>query len=72
MDALKNLILPLRYESGVIVDATGKEIIKANRNSLETPLTPCGRDAILQLACILLNESFEYDKAERILSKLGY
>lgn len=71
-NTLKGLTLPLRYEGGVIVDAAGKEIIKANRNSLETSLNPSGRDAILQLACILLNESFEYDKAAQIFKKLGY
>lgn len=69
---LKNLSLPLRYSGGVIVDGSGKTVIEANRNSLETPLSPAGRDALLMLACELLNESFEHDKADRILKKLGY
>lgn len=69
---LKGLTIPFRYEGGVIVDGSGKEVIKANRNSLETPLGPAGRDAILQLVCVLLNEAFEYDKAAQILKKLGY
>lgn len=69
---LTGLSLPLRYESGVIVDGAGKEIIIANRTPGETSLMPAGRDAILQLACQLLNESFEHDKADRILTKLGY
>lgn len=69
---LKGLTLPLRYEGGVIVDGAGKEVIKANRNSLETSLNPTGRDALLQLTCELLNEAFEYDKANMILKKLGY
>lgn len=69
---LKGLSLPLRYEGGVILDGSGKEIIKANRNSLETSLNPAGRDAILQLACCLLNQAFEYDQADTILRILGY
>lgn len=69
---LKGLTIPLRYEGGVIIDGAGKEIIKANRNSLETSLCPAGRDAILKLACELLNKAFEYDEADKILSKLGY
>lgn len=71
-DYLKGLTIPFRYEGGVILDGSGKEVIKANRNSLETPLGPAGRDAILQLTCVLLNEAFEYDKASQILRKLGY
>lgn len=69
---LKGLTLPLSYTGGVIVDAMGKTILEANRNSLETSLGPAGRDAILKLVCVLLNESFEYDKADRILKNLGY
>lgn len=69
---LKGLSIPFKYEGGVIVDGAGKEVIKANRNSLETPLGPAGRDAILHLTCVLLNEAFEYDKAAQILRKLGY
>lgn len=71
-DILQGLTLPLKYEYGVITDGTGKEIIKANRNSSETPLNPAGRDAILQLTCELLNKSFEHDQAHQILRKLGY
>lgn len=70
--ALEGLTLPFQYAQGQIIDGAGKPIIKANRNSLETPLNPYGRDAILQLVCHLLNESFEYSKADLILSKLGY
>lgn len=69
---LQGLSLPLKYEYGVITDGAGKEIIKANRNSLETPLNPAGRDAILKLVCELLNKSFDYDEAHQILNKLGY
>jgi hypothetical protein len=69
---LKGLTLPFHYTGGVIVDGTGKEIIKANRNSLETSLGPAGRDAILQLVCVLLNKSFEHDEAAQILRELGY
>lgn len=72
MNALKGLTLPVKYQYGVITDANGKTIIKAERNRLETPLNPSGRDAILQLVCTLLNESFEYDKADKILAKAGY
>lgn len=71
-DILKGLTLPLIYEGGVINDGAGKTVLKAERNSLESPLNPAGRDAILKLACYLLNESFQYDKAHAILSKLGY
>ena len=64
---MKNLTLPFKYESGIIVDGAGKPVIESNRNSLETPLNPCDRDNILKLTVILLNEAFEYDKADRIL-----
>lgn len=70
--ALTGLTLPLKYQYGVIIDGAGKEVIKANRNSLETPLTPAGRDAILMLTCELLNQSFQHDQAANILKKLGY
>jgi len=66
-----NLTLPFKYECGVIVDGSGKTIIEANRNSLTTPLGPASRDAILKLTCILLNEAFEYDKADRILAEIN-
>ena len=69
---LNNLSLPLRYEHGVIVDASGKQVIKANRNSNETPLLPAGRDALLMLTCELLNEAFEHGRHQTILKKLGY
>lgn len=72
MNALKGLTHPLKIQGGVIVDATGKPVIEVIRNSLQTPLTPTGRDAILVLTCQLLNEAFEYDKADMILKNAGY
>lgn len=72
MNALNGLTLPLSIKEGDIVDATGKPVIMANRNSLETPLNPSGRDAILALTCKLLNDSFTYDHADRILHEFGY
>jgi hypothetical protein len=72
MNALKGLTHPLKIKEGVIVDATGKPVIEVNRNSLETPLNPAGRDALLALTCALLNESFEYDKADILLARAGY
>lgn len=69
---LNGLILPLRVESGSIVDGAGRRIIKAEREAGETPLSPVGRDAALHLTCALLNESFYYDKADTILAALGY
>lgn len=72
MNTLIGLTLPLTIKEGEIVDGTGKPIIMANRNSLETPLNPAGRDAILVLTCHLLNEAFQYDNADRILTKAGY
>lgn len=72
MSVLSNLILPLKYESGSIVDGSGKTIITAVRDSNETPLNPVGRDAIMHLTVELLNESFKYDQADIILKRLGY
>lgn len=72
MYILKNLTLPLSYSSGTIVDGSGQTIIKANRDSNTTPLHPYQRDAILKLVCELLNEAFQYDKADLLLKKLGY
>lgn len=72
MNALKGLTRPLKIKEGVIVDATGKAIIEVNRNSLETPLNSAGRDALLALTCALLNECFEYDKADILLARAGY
>lgn len=71
-NSLNGLTLPLSVQSGSIVDATGKPIIHANRNSNETPLSPVGRDAIIYLACTLLNEAFQYDKADQILKQYDY
>lgn len=68
---MKGLTLPFKYEGGVIVDGAGKTVIQAERNSLVTPLNPCDRDNILKLTCVLLNEAFEYDKADRILKSLS-
>ena len=72
MNTLNGLTLPLSIKEGEIVDAKGKPVLMANRNSLETPLNPSGRDAILQLTCKLLNDAFQYDHADRILQALGY
>lgn len=72
MNALNGLTLPLSIKNGDIVDATGKPVIMANRNSLETPLNTAGRDALLALTCKLLNDAFHYDHADRILTELGY
>lgn len=72
MNSLQGLTLPLTVESGRIVDASGKEVLKANRESNETPLTPVGRDALIRLTCDLLNKAFEYNEASDILSKHGY
>lgn len=72
MNILERLTLPLKHEGGCIKDATGKIIICANRDANETPLSPGGRDAMLKLTVELLNEAFEYDKADMILKKLGY
>jgi hypothetical protein len=69
MNVLHGLTFPLSIKEGEIVDGTGKPIILANRNSLETPLNPTGRDAILIVICFLLNEAFEYDKIDQILKK---
>lgn len=67
---MKGLTLPFKYEGGVIVDGAGKTVIHAERNSLETSLNPCDRDNILKLTVELLNKSFEYDEADRILNRL--
>lgn len=67
---MKGLTLPFKYEFGVIVDGSGRQVLSANRNSLETPLNPTDRDNLLKLACILLNEAFQDDKAERILQAI--
>lgn len=69
---LENLVLPLKYQDGTIQDGAGRTIIKANRDSNTTPLVPYQRDAILKLACELLNRSFQYDEADKILKSLGY
>lgn len=69
---LQGLTLPFKYEHGQIVDGAGKPVIKANRNSNESPVSPAGRDALLKLTVVLLNEAFEYDKADSILKKLDY
>ena len=68
---MKNLTLPFKYQYGVIVDGSGKTVMEAERNSLETPLSPCDRDNILKLTVELLNKAFEYDEADRILKRLN-
>jgi hypothetical protein len=72
MNALQGLTLPLKVKDGSIIDATGKPVINGHWNGLETPLNTTGRQAILELACKLLNDSFTYDHADRILHELGY
>jgi len=72
LSTLSGLTLPLEYKYGSIYDARGKEIIKANRDSLTTSLNPAGRDAILQLTVYLLNEALISDKADIILESFGY
>jgi hypothetical protein len=72
MNALQGLTLPLKVNDDRIVDATGKPVINGHWNGMETPLDSTGRKAILQLACKLLNDSFTYDHADRILNELGY
>jgi hypothetical protein len=72
MNSLRGLMLPLKFDSGRIMDAAGKTVIRANRDANTTPLSPVGRDAILALACKLLNDAFTYDHADRILNELGY
>lgn len=72
MSALKGLTLPLKVKDGNIVDGTGKPVISGHWNGSETPLNSTGRQAILELACKLLNDSFTYDHADRILHELGY
>jgi hypothetical protein len=52
---MENLKLPVTYLDGGIVDADGKEIIKANRNSNETPLLPTERDELLKTVVSLIN-----------------
>lgn len=68
----EGLTLPLQFKNGRIIDGAGQIIIEANRNANTTPLSPAGRDAILELTVALLNEAFEHDKADRLLKKLGY
>ncbi len=72
MSVLKGMTLPVKYDGGKIVDGSGKTIIKAEREGSETPLPPTGRDALLQVLVILINEAFEYDRVDRLLKKLGY
>lgn len=72
MNTLNGLTLPLKYQGGVIVDGAGKTIMEAERNSLITPLNSTGRDAILQLACELINRAMQHDEADKILKSLGY
>lgn len=68
---LQGLTLPFKYEGGAIIDGAGKTVIMANREN-SSPISPAGRDGLLQLVVVLLNEAFEYDKAVQILKKLGY
>lgn len=72
MNWLEGLTLPLKFQHGVIKDASGQTVINANRETGTTPLFPAGRDALLALTCELLNRSFEHDEATTILKKLGY
>lgn len=69
---LSGLTLPLKYDSGSIVDGTGKTVIKANRDSNTAVIPPAARDCLLKLTCELLNEAFAHDKADQIIKNLGY
>jgi len=71
-EVFKGLTLPISYKEGNIVDGMGKVIVTSERNSLITPLNPTGREAILQVIVVLLNDAFQYDQIDQILKKLGY
>lgn len=51
------LNLPVSYQQGVIVDNYNNPIIKANRNSSETPLVPNERDELLKEVAELINNA---------------
>lgn len=53
---IKGLKLPVKYESGVIVDREGKTIIKAEREVGVSPLSPSERDSLLKLVSKLINK----------------
>jgi hypothetical protein len=72
MKVLNGLLLPLKVKDGNIVDTSEKVIMKGEFNSLITPLNSTGRQAIIEVVCHLLNESFQYDKIDQILNQLGY
>lgn len=72
MSIFDGLVLPVKYHQGTIVDASGKRLVKAERNVNETPLSPAGRDALLKVLVVLLNEASKDDTIDRILKKLDY
>lgn len=50
-------IFPVRVESGQIVSADGKALVKANRETGTTPLAPWERDSLLKFIAKLLNDN---------------
>lgn len=54
---LKNLVFPVRYMYGEIVDGNGKILLKAERENSKTPLLPYERDLLLKIVADLLNQA---------------
>jgi hypothetical protein len=52
---VKGLKLPVIYQSGVITDNQGKTILKANRETGTTPLSPSERDELMKIVTYLIN-----------------
>jgi hypothetical protein len=65
-----NLTTPFKFKDGGIVDGFHNVLISADQSA--GTLLKEERDALLELVVVLLNESFQYDKADQILRKLGY
>lgn len=74
-----NIKFPVKYEDGRIVDAEGNSLIKANRETGTTPLTPAERDELLKIVVYLLNTNEDkinvnesLNEEAQILDKVRY
>jgi hypothetical protein len=50
-----NIKFPVKYKDGCVVDTEGNVLLKANRESSTTPLTPAERDDLIKMVVYLLN-----------------
>lgn len=68
-----NIMTPLRYSNGTIIDSAGTVLLTANHNSTTNigVITEKELHNIAKVATVLLNKSFEYDDFDQMIRSLS-